>query len=374
MRNEICVLFLSILLTATLQVYSSYAEELKGIVIMVKGDDVTIQLDDQGFVNKGDKVEIYSEAGGLRASYGTWRVSAVNDDGTIEAEPDDMEGPPPTPRLKATIHATGTAAVMRRPSVVAKPRVADEPLVFRDRLQDNSQGPEMVLIRGGCFQMGSPTTEKGREDDERQHRVCVNDFAMGKYEITYDEYDHFSEVTGRRKPDREGSGRGDTPLVWVSWTDATAFTQWLSSQTGKNYRLPTEAEWEYAARGGTTTAYWWGENIGRDNAHCDGCSSSKENDTVPVGTFKSNPFGLYDMLGNVEEWTCSSYDEDYNGGEQLCESYPGEMAVRGGSFVDGPRFARSASRSSRYNESFFHTSYGSGYYWIGFRLARDLEQ
>jgi len=377
MRNKIRILFLSVMLTATVQVLSSSAEELKGTVIMVKGNDVTIQLDDQGFVNKGDKVEVYMDAGGIPISYGTWRVSAVKDDGTIEAEPDEMEGTPPTPRLKATIHATGQAAVTRRPGPAAKPGVSGDPQVFRDRLRDNSQGPEMVVIKGGCFQMGSPATEKGRDDEERQHRVCVKDFAMGKYEVTYDEYDRFFSATGRRKPVRVGSGHGDEPATMVSWTDAMAFAQWLSSQTGKPYRLPTEAEWEYAARGGTTTAYWWGEDIGRDNAHCKGCGS-EEYASVPVGTFKSNPFGLHDMLGNISEWTCSGYDKDYKGEERLCESSRGlpDIAVRGGSYADGPEFARSARRDARPPESFssiLNPNLGYGYHWIGFRLARDLE-
>jgi len=108
MRYKICILYLSVLMAATVQIPSFSAEELKGTVTMVKGNDITLQLDDQGFVNKGDKVEIYMDAGGVPIPYGTWRVSAVKDDGTIEAEPDEIGDTPPTPRLKATIYATGT--------------------------------------------------------------------------------------------------------------------------------------------------------------------------------------------------------------------------------------------------------------------------
>ena len=116
--------------------------------------------------------------------------------------------------------------------------------------EDVSPRPDMVDIEAGCFLMGSPKSEAGRYGDERWHRVCVEAFSMGKYEVTFAEYDRFAEATGRARPDDEGWGRGRRPIINVSWHDATAYARWLSEETGRAYRLPTEAEWEYAARDG----------------------------------------------------------------------------------------------------------------------------
>ena len=123
--------------------------------------------------------------------------------------------------------------------------------------------PEMIAIKGGCFQMGSSQAEVDRYTDEKQHEVCnIQDFAIGKYEITFAEYDVFAEATGREKPDDGGWGRGRRPVINISWHDAIAYAEWLSQKTGKTYRLPTEAEWEYAARAGTTTTVDGRVNMG----------------------------------------------------------------------------------------------------------------
>jgi len=170
--------------------------------------------------------------------------------------------------------------------------------------------PEMVLIPAGTFQMGS-------DDDATAkpvHTVSVKSFYMGKYEVTFEEYDKFCNATGRSKPDDEGWGRGKRPVINVSWYDAKAYVKWLSEQTGKEYRLPTEAQWEYACRAGTTTKYWWGNEIGKNNANCDGCGSQWDNkQTAPVGSFKPNPFGLYDVSGNVWEWLEDKWQTNYDG-------------------------------------------------------------
>ena len=109
--------------------------------------------------------------------------------------------------------------------------------------------PRMVSIKGGCFEMGSPAHEEGHSDDERLHRVCVKDFAMGAHEVTFAQYDQYVQATGATRPDDQGWGRGNRPVIDVSWEDALGYSQWLSRETGKRYRLPTESEWEYAARG-----------------------------------------------------------------------------------------------------------------------------
>ncbi len=228
--------------------------------------------------------------------------------------------------------------------------------------------PELVRIKGGGFWMGSPDTEEGHAPDERRHRVTVGDFALGKYEVTFAQYDAFCEATGRAKPSHEGWGRDNRPVINVSWSDALAYTEWLSQQTGKRYRLPTEAEWEYAARAETSSRYWWGEEPregGRVWANCDGCDSQRYQRTAPVGSFPANPFGLYDTAGNVFEWTCSAYDKDYGGGELRCAAGDtGRRVVRGGSWRHRPGALRSAFR--------FGFPAGGRYNGVGFRLAQDL--
>ncbi|HIE01033.1 MAG TPA: TIR domain-containing protein [Thiotrichaceae bacterium] len=190
--------------------------------------------------------------------------------------------------------------------------------IFQDSLTDGSLGPEMVVIPAGTFRMGD-IQGGGYKDEQPVHEVSVARFAMGRYEITFAEYDQFAEATARKKPSDAGWGRDDRPVINVSWNDVTAYAEWLSEQTGEQYRLPTEAEWEYAARAGTKTKYWWGDDIGSNNANCRNsyCDDSFEY-TAPVGSFEANPFGLFDVSGNVWEWTCSEYEKKYSGKEQYC--------------------------------------------------------
>ncbi len=261
-------------------------------------------------------------------------------------------------------------------------------IIFRDELRNGRRGPEMIIIPAGEFEMGSPKNEENRSSDEHQHRVSIEKpFAMGRYAVTFDEYDVFigavsgdaglfSKLLGktRKSPSDEGWGRGNRPVINVSWEDAVAYAEWLSEQTGKRYRLPTEAEWEYAARAGTTTPFWFGKTISTDQANYDGNdiygNGSKgvyRQKTVPVDSFEANPWGLYNVHGNVWEWTCSEYVAEYNGAEQRCISNNraiGRRGLRGGSWVDTPAGVRSAARLSR--------SPGGRGGGIGFRLAQDL--
>ena len=248
-------------------------------------------------------------------------------------------------------------------------QVSDTPApgtVFTDTLKDGSKGPEMVIIPAGEFMMGSLANEEGRDDDERQHSVQIEKpFAISKYEVTFAEYDRFVEATGQEKPDDRGRGRGNRPVINVSWNDAAAYAEWLSQETGETYRLPTEAEWEYAARARTETAYPWGNEIGRNNANCNGCGSQWDNkQTAPVGSFEANDFALHDMTGNVREWTCSEYKKNYDGAEQRCignKSADAARALRGGSWFNFPRRVRSADRDGWVPAS------RNGF--VGFRLA-----
>jgi len=243
---------------------------------------------------------------------------------------------------------------------------------FRDRLQDGSLGPVMNIIPGGRFLMGSPASEAERRDNERQHEVEVASFAIGKYAVTFEEYDRFAEATGRGKLKDEGWGRWRHPVINVTWNDAVAYADWLSALTGKAYRLPTEAEWEFACRADTTTPFHFGATISTELANYNGkytYGNGKKGiyrvKTLEVGQFPANAWGLHDMHGNVWEWTASVYDEQYGGAErQASATYAaGSRVVRGGSWVNIPQYLRSAYRG--------RDSTGDVYFQ-GFRLARAL--
>jgi len=206
--------------------------------------------------------------------------------------------------------------------------------------------------------------------------VRVASFAMGQYEVTFEEYDRFCAATGREKPDDNGWGRGQRPVINVDRNDAMAYADWLSKQTGKHYRLPTEAEWEYAARAGTTTPFWTGRCVTTDQANYNGNDGYSSPDcgaktgvyrqkTQPVGSFQPNPWGLYDTMGNVLEWTCSAYDQDYGGAEQRCAKKDTTTSLlRGGAWFTQPAWVRSADRHMFMAASLFFD--------LGFRLARSL--
>lgn len=227
--------------------------------------------------------------------------------------------------------------------------------------------PEMVRIPPGKFLMGS--ADYGNE--KPQHEVTIAyDSEISKYEVTFDEYDAFAEATTRKLPDDRGWGRGRRPVINVSFNDAQAYVQWLSEQTGKRYRLPIEAEWEYAARAGTQTEYWWGNDIGKNNAVCDVCNSQWDGkQTAPVGSFKSNPFGLHDTSGNVWKWVEDCWHGSYHNasadGLAWLEKDGGECGrrvVRGGSWSLYPLDLRSAYRTSVNSDVANFAS--------GFRIAR----
>jgi len=231
--------------------------------------------------------------------------------------------------------------------------------VFQDRLKDGGKGPEMVWIKAGSFQMGS---NEGRSNEKPVHRVSITkDFGMGRYEVTFAEYDKFAQATGREKPSDSGWGRGTRPVINVSWHDAVAYAEWLSKQTGQKYRLPTEAEWEYVARAGTTTQYWWGNSFGSNKANC-GYGSTKT-----VGTFKANPFGIYDTAGNVWEWVQDIYSRDYYSNSIYSDptgpSTGSFRVLRGGGWFNTASYCRAAFR--------ILDSPGDRVSGLGFRLLRQ---
>lgn len=172
---------------------------------------------------------------------------------------------------------------------------------FRDPLKSGGEGPLLTVIPAGRFLMGPPDSEPNRSNIEGpQHEVIIaQPFALGVYAVTFMEYRHFCEITGRKLPDDNGWGRENRPVINVSWYDAQAYCVWLSEQTNQSYWLPSEAEWEYACRAGTQTPFHTGETINPDQANF----ARKHAKTLPVGSFAPNTFGLYDMHGNVWEWT-----------------------------------------------------------------------
>ena len=236
--------------------------------------------------------------------------------------------------------------------------------------------PETREIPAGTFLMGFGADDKTGEADERPaHPVQVGAFGLGVTEVTFEEYDRFAVATHRTPPDDSSWGRGNRPVINVSWLEAQAYAVWLSGATGQAYRLPSEAEWEYAARGGTQTAYWWGDEIRRGGevmANCAGCGSAWDGkQTAPVGSFASNGYGLKDMHGNVLEWVSDCYHASYQGapadGRAWTEIEGGDCTlrvVRGGSWGSRPRGLRSADR--------FRNDSGGADSGLGFRLARTL--
>ena len=238
--------------------------------------------------------------------------------------------------------------------------------------QDCAQCPEMVVVPSGSFMMGSPESEQARDDDEGPvHRVTIaRPFAVGVYEVTFGEWDACVSGggCGGYRPDDKGWGRGSRPVILVSKEDAKAYVEWLSRKTGEEYRLLSEAEWEYVARAGTTTRYWWGDAIGRNRANCSGCGSRYNLVTAPVGSFSANPFGLHDVHGNVWEWVEDCWNYRYRGAPSDGSAWQmGDCDVRvlrGGSWYNAPWSLRSAERIG-------DTS-GPRDFLVGFRVARTL--
>lgn len=219
--------------------------------------------------------------------------------------------------------------------------------------------------------MGSSDAEEGHEDNEHPVRdvVVARAFALGRFPVTFDEWDRFAGATGSGLPPDEGWGRGARPVINISWRDATAYAAWLRIETGKPYRLPSEAEWEYAARAGTTTAYHWGDAMSPRDAHyLREDVSTTVLGTVPVGRFPPNAFGLHDMLGNVWEWVEDCWNEFYlgapSGATPWLRGDCDRRVLRGGSWQDVPRQIRCATRN-RNGIDFRCDDYGV-------RLALDL--
>jgi formylglycine-generating enzyme required for sulfatase activity len=263
--------------------------------------------------------------------------------------------PSPAPNASASIAVTPLS------------RISELTLKPKDTFRECANCPEMIVVPAGSYTMGSPGFETGEYPHEGpQHRVTLaRPFAVAKFALTFDDWDACAAAggCGGYKPGDAGWGRGRRPVINVSWHDAEAYVAWLAKLTGKPYRLLTEAEYEYAARGGTRTDYPSG------GANCKGCGSQWDSkQTAPVGSFAANGFGLYDMAGNVWEWTEDCYHDSYKGapadGSAWTGGDCGNRVERGGSWFLTPDYLRFPSRNR------LATGYRDDN--LGFRVARTL--
>jgi formylglycine-generating enzyme required for sulfatase activity len=224
----------------------------------------------------------------------------------------------------------------------------------------------MLELAGASYMMGSGGNSLIFEE-RPLHRVDLVAFSISKYEVSFAEFDRFARATGRHLPHDEKWGRDDRPVVNVTWKDARAYTQWLSQQTGHRYRLPTEAEWEYAARAGTTGDYWWNVEANTIQANCFNCGSEWDGiSSAPVGSFAANSLGLHDTAGNVQEWTEDCYHPSYQGaaadGSARVRAGCTQRVVRGGSYSSPIESLRSNKRG--------HYDQGTRIDNLGFRVVR----
>jgi formylglycine-generating enzyme required for sulfatase activity len=307
---------------------------------------------------------------------------------TVTPQPGPMvpSSAPATPA--ATAPATASApAVAPGPARLAPVKLqlltpADERLLQpNESFKECATCPVMTVIASGSFSMGSPTTEFGRAGSEGpQHQVTIgHKFAFGRFSVTFDEWDACvaDGDCGGYSPADQGWGRGKRPVVNISWTEANIYLAWLSRKTGRTYRLPTEAEREYAARAGTTTPFWWGSSITTQQANYngnyaygdDGVRGEMRGQSLPVDSFMPNPWGLFQMHGNVSEWTQDCWHDNYytdppTDGSAWAIPDCKLRVRRGGSIGSPPQVLRSASRLSG--------PQANGQPFIGFRVVRPL--
>ncbi|WP_193164057.1 bifunctional serine/threonine-protein kinase/formylglycine-generating enzyme family protein [Microbulbifer hainanensis] len=242
---------------------------------------------------------------------------------------------------------------------------------IRSPLRSGGHGPQMIVVKAGSFTMGNNKRTFARPE----HRVRIGKpFAISTHEITFAEYDRYADDTGAALPGDAGWGRDNRPVINVSWRDAQNYVQWLSKQTGKHYRLASEAEWEYAARGGTSTPFWWGGKDHDGKANCRrGCNSEFNGiftaTSAPVGHYRANPFGLYDTAGNVAEWVQDCYLGDYSkyrrDGRPVVIGNCNLRAIRGGSMRDPLNHVTSDYRAGL-SENTMSTE-------VGFRVVMELD-
>jgi len=257
------------------------------------------------------------------------------------------------------------------PGVEAGPQTRGKRRLKSVVVSSSGADVEMVDIPGGSFQMGcSPGDNDCRSNERPRHMVAIKPFRMSKYPVTFSQWDAcvISRGCGLYTPSDAGWGRDNRPVINVSWDDAQLFIDWMNRETGRHYRLPSEAEWEYAARGGATTRYYWGNGIGSNRANCDHCGSRWDNKrTAPVDSFRPNAFGLFGMLGNIKQWTEDCWNDNYKDasgdGSARASGDCGRRVARSGPWSLPPDYLRVSFRSGVL--TVFRT------FTLGFRLAED---
>lgn len=253
--------------------------------------------------------------------------------------------------------------------------------VIQDKLKNGKLAPVVIVLPAGSNTLGD-LTGSGIPREQPTYKIIIDEsFAIGKYEVTFDEYDYFCEQTGRVKPDDKGWGRGKHPVMNVTWNDAHSYVKWLSTVTGEKYTLPSEAQWEYAARAGSQTNYWWGDLPGDKLAQCGDCAEIQRctdckdepafiEGTALVGSYKANPFGLHDMHGNLAEWTIDCGNEsnpsEPSDGTPRLSGDCGKRIIKDGSWSNNVRFIRSSVRLSPPDGN---EHKGKN---VGFRILREL--
>jgi formylglycine-generating enzyme required for sulfatase activity len=276
--------------------------------------------------------------------------------GSLSTEANAQRGLSSSPSAERPASADAVVAQRDQPSL-------DPGEIFRDC----EACPELVVVPPGDFTMGSNDTPY----EKPEHAITIRrSFAIGRREVTFAEWDQCADAgICKHRPDDHGWGRGDRPAINISWDDAKLFVAWLSQKTGQKYRLPSEAEWEYAARAGTKTPFWWGREAGTGHAQCDTCGSPASKQVAVTGSFRPNGFGLYDTAGNAAEWVEDCWNDNYRNAPKDGAAWTSGdcrlRVLRGGNFLSKATEVRSASR--------FRYDVDVRYYANGFRVMRDLQ-
>ncbi|WP_373456653.1 formylglycine-generating enzyme family protein [Cupriavidus taiwanensis] len=235
-------------------------------------------------------------------------------------------------------------------------------------IRDCPACPALVTVPAGSFTMGSNASDPA---EKPPHQVAIaQPFAIGRYEVTVEQWNACADAGGCQRIPTLADSAKNAPVRDVSWDDAQQYVAWLSKTTGKSYRLPTEAEWEYAARGGSASTYWWGDQMRKGNANCKDCGDPWSQDApAAVGSFAANPYGLHDVNGSVWEWVADCWHSSYKGaptdGRAWNETACGARVIRGGSWREGASYMVSSTRF-KYSPSVRQSQ-------NGFRVARDMK-
>ncbi|MDT8404554.1 SUMF1/EgtB/PvdO family nonheme iron enzyme [Sulfuriflexus sp.] len=324
---------------------------------------------------KSQRTRLYAGIGAaaviIVAASGWWLTRGDETSSTVATQV-APQTPVPAPVVDAPVVAappptqvTASKAAVE-PEAKPAPVVAHKPVYVRDSLKSGGQGPSMAVIPAGSFRMGSPSSST--EFDERpQHEVRLRGFAMSRYEVSVADFRRYVRATGKSAAAVQGR-KDNEPVTKVNWLEAVRYAKWLSAQTGRQYRLPTEAEWEYAASAGVTSRFPWGDKIGKNQANCFNCGSQWDGaGPAAVGSFKANLFGLHDMTGNVSEWVQDCANRNYTGAPVDGSAWQSgdcrQRMVRGGAFNSPADSLRLKKRSQYAIDSNLNT--------IGIRLVRE---